>query len=157
MCAIIDNDVSHQAFGRRKTPAGMFFLKRLNKRKVGALVAGGKLFSELSQNAEFSSVFNGMVQAGRARRIPDKDVDAEEDAIRAEGVHMKSNDIHVLALARVSGARLLFTNDGNLQDDFRDRRIIRGTQGRVYNTQDPYHTVTKTHRALLNRTDLCQG
>ena len=74
-------------------------------------------------------------------------------------------DVHVLALARVSGARLLFTNGGALKQDFMNPDIIPGASGRIYSTNRGRHTrryatqetrnVTKAHRALLNRTDLC--
>ena len=87
--------------------------------------------------------------------VNDDDVDVETDAIRSQGI-CRSDDEHVLALARVSGARLLFTNDRDLQEDFRNRQIIAGTRGRIYTTVD-YSDVRPTHRDLLNRSDLCDG
>ena len=87
--------------------------------------------------------------------MPDDALDAAEKEIRREGI-CRSNDEHVLALARVSGARLLFTNDRALQQDFRDREIIGGTRGRVYTTVDR-NDVRPAHRELLRRTDLCHG
>ena len=80
-------------------------------------------------------------------------VDAETTALQSRNI-CKSNDDHVLALAIVSGARLLFTNDNALQDDFRNLQILPGIRGRVYTTQ-VRQDFSKTHRALLNRTDLC--
>ena len=52
--------------------------------------------------------------------ISDEAVDSEAETLQSQGV-CRSDDEHVLALASVSGARLLFTNDNALQDDFRDQ------------------------------------
>ena len=77
----------------------------------------------------------------------------------------RSNDTHVLALARVSGARLLFTNDDDLKRDFANPDIIPGTPGQIYTTnrgrrvrsyaRQEITRVTDTHRNLLRRNDLC--
>ena len=152
MCAIIDNDVSHQVFGANPTGPGLFFRDWLGRSNGGIIVAGGRLFRELIQNPNFRSFFEARQQAGRAIRIPDSVVDAVEAELQS--VDTRSNDKHVLALARVSGARLLFTNDRALQYDFRNARIVPGTRGRIYTTVQ--HTdVRRTHRGLLRRTDLC--
>ena len=152
MCAIIDNDVSHQVFGTNPTGPGLFFRDWLGRSNGGIIVAGGRLFRELVQNPNFRSFFEARQQAGRAIRVPDSVVDAAEDELQS--VDTRSNDKHVLALARVSGARLLFTNDRALQADFRNSRIVPGTRGRIYTTVQ--HTdVRQTHRDLLRRTDLC--
>ena len=152
MCAIIDNDVSHQVFGTNPTGPGLFFRDWLGRSNGGIIVAGGRLFRELVQNPNFRSFFEARQQAGRAIRVPDSVVDAAEDELQS--VDTRSNDKHVLALARVSGARLLFTNDRALQADFRNSRIVPGTRGRIYTTVQ--HTdVRRTHRDLLRRTDLC--
>lgn len=95
------------------------------------------------------------MQAGRARRIPDEEVHSETEAIRSQGL-LRSDDEHVLALARVSGARLLFTNDRDLQEDFGNRQIVGGTRGRVYTTRLS-GDVRDAHRDLLGRRDLCDG
>ena len=90
-------------------------------------MSGGEHLRELNRIADFKRVFAERLQAGRARRISDESVDSETDTVRSDGV-CSSNDEHVLALARVSGARLLFTNDGDLQDDFRNPQIVRRHQ-----------------------------
>lgn len=118
-------------------------------------MGGTKLQRELESNSSFIRVLNERLQAGRARRIPNGIVDTDESKLRAEDV-CRSDDEHILALARVSGARLLFTNDRALQRDFRDRSIFDGTRGRIYTTHD-YDDVRPTHRGLLSRDDLCNG
>ena len=156
MCAIVDTNVYHQVFSTgSQSDAGRLFYDWLMKRNGGTLVSGGEHLRELNRIADFKRVFAERLQAGRARRIPDEVVDSETDTVRSDGV-CSSNDEHILALARVSGARLLFTNDGDLQDDFRNPQIVRGTRGRVYTTGQSRH-VSSTHISLLGRSDLCDG
>ena len=156
MCAIVDTNVYHQVFSTgSQSSAGKYFLDWLMRRNGGTLVSGGGHLRELNRIADFKRVFAERLQAGRARRIPDETVDAETEALRSSDI-CRSNDEHVIALATVSGARLLFTNDNALQDDFRDRQIIGGTQGRIYTTQLSGR-VSSTHRNLLQRRDLCDG
>ena len=156
MCAIVDANVRHEVFSEAsQSGAGRYFYDWLIRRNGGILVAGGDVLRELESSADFQRAFGERLLAGRARRIPDEVVDGETETLRALRI-CRSNDAHVLALARVSGARLLFTNDRALQQDFRDREIIGGTRGRVYTTVDRNH-VRPAHRELLRRTDLCQG
>ena len=156
MCAIIDTNVYHEVFSTgSQSSAGKYFYDWLMRRNGGTLVSGGGHLRELNRIADFKRVFAERLQAGRARRIPDETVDAETDTLRSQ-VICDSNDEHVLALARVSGARLLFTNDDALQDDFRNRRIVGGTRGRVYTTRQS-KDVRNVHKSLLQRRDLCDG
>ena len=68
----------------------------------------------------------------------------------------KSNDPHVLALALVSGARLLYTNDAALIDDFGNPEIVAKPRGKVYTTARNAD-VTNAHRRLLAARDLCRA
>ena len=154
MCAILDNNVRHEVFGEKgvQTPAGEFFLDWLDNRK-GKLVVGGKLLAELSDYGNFRNWLQQALQAGNARSIDDSTVAAETATLESRRI-CKSDDAHVLALARVSKARLLFTNDQDLQADFGNRNIIGGIRGRVYTTR-VHQSISPAHRNLLNRTDLC--
>ena len=163
MCAIIDNDVVHQLFGDNPTEPAVHFFRWLSRRNGGILVVGGRLYRELAQNPNFLQFFTDRFQAGRARRVDNLIVEAEESRVRR--MQTRSNDTHVLALARVSGARLLFTNDDDLKRDFANPDIIPGTPGQIYTTNRGHRVrsyarqeitrVTDTHRNLLRRNDLC--
>ena len=74
--------------------------------------------------------------------------------LRREGV-CKSNDLHVLGLALVSGARLLYTNGTALIDDFGNRAIVARPRGKIYTTARNA-AVTDAHRRLLAARDLCR-
>ena len=69
------------------------------------------------------------VRAGRAIEVKAERLHEEETALAEQIV---SDDPHVLALARVSGARLLYTNDANLMADFKNKRLIDDPRGSVY-------------------------
>ena len=65
----------------------------------------------------------------------------------------QSNDLHVLALAQVSGARLLYSNDLSLHQDFGNRDLIR-PRGRIYSTHAGGQ-IQASHKSLLQRRDRC--
>lgn len=156
MCAIVDANVGHEVFDpSRQTEAGRFFYNWLMRPNGGTIVAGGALLRELNRSGSFRRFSGERLLANRARRIPNEPVAAAEQEVRSQGIS-DSNDEHILALAQVSGARLLFTNDRALQQDFRNRRIIGGTRGRVYTTVE-YADIRPTHRNLLKRIDLCNA
>ena len=154
MCAIIDNNVRHEVFGASEvqTEAGEYFLNWLENRN-GKLVVGGRLLEELSDYTGFGTWLRRALALGRAIRVSDADVDTETANLQSRNV-CKSNDAHVLALARVSGARLLYTNDQALQGDFTNPQIVSGPRGRVFTTR-VRQDVSRSHQNLLRRTDLC--
>ena len=72
------------------------------------------------------------------------------------GETCRSNDQHVIALAQVSGARLLYSDDGDLHEDFKNNRLINRPRGVVYSTKNG-DNLTPAHRNLLGRTDICRN
>ncbi len=107
MCAIVDNDVRPEVFGQEQSDRGALLFDWLTK-GAGRLVVGGRLRHELAEYGRFCEWFREAVQAGRARMIPDSSVALETESIRSRGI-CKSDDHHIIALARASSARLLFT------------------------------------------------
>ena len=152
MCAIVDASVSHEVFGDNRSEAGLHFFEWLSGDR-GKLVVGGKLRRELELSEKTQRLLRELLLAGKATEVPDQKVESEAEALREEQI-CSSNDEHVLALARVSGARLVFTNDQDLQDDFKNRQILGGVRGKVYTTLVNKH-VTSVHRGLLRDRDLC--
>ena len=153
MCAI-DANVRDQVFGDSQPAVGEYLFNQLNSEKNKLrLVVGGKFLQELSKSRAFNTWLQTALLFGRAQSIADEDVETATQALRNQGSCL-SDDENVLALAQVSRARLLYTNDRALQRDFKNRQIVSGVQGRVYTTLRSEH-VTRTHRGLLRRTDLC--
>ena len=152
MCAIIDANVVHQVFGSDRPEAGMEFFKWLSSGK-GKLVAGGKLRRELSGNAKFRSWWQQAQLAGRTKAVNDAQVDEQTRKVERSGGY-RSDDPHVLALAQISGARLLFTNDQDLQQDFKDSKLIGQPGGKIYTTRERW-TFGNAHKNLLRQGNPC--
>lgn len=153
MCAIVDNNVRDQVFGDNRPSAGKFFYDWLQERG-GRLVVGGELLRELSGYSNFTQWLSEARRTGRARIILKQEVDVETESIKSQSV-CRSNDQHILALAIVSGVRLLFTNDDALQADFNDPEIINQPRGKIYTTR-VHENTTNTHRYLLSPRNIRQ-
>ena len=155
MCAIVDANVAGEVFGPNRPPAGGKFLDWINNGS-GRLVIGGKLFTELSDSCPGFRDWAKDAQLAGKMRIANKISVAEKtEQIRKEKL-CRSDDPHILALAQISGARLLYSNDVNLQHDFSDKKLIDNPRGKVYSTLMGKELNT-SHRSLLKRTDLCQS
>ena len=153
MCAIVDANVAGEVFGRNKTEAGGAFFNWLNKGQ-GRLVVGGELGRELNLNADFKTWAQQAAQSGKVTAVVKERVDRATSKLRTAG-QCHSNDYHVIALAQISGARLLYSNDKQLQADFTDPNLVRDPRGRVYTTVE-HSDIRASHRDLLRRNDLCR-
>ena len=153
MCAIVDANVAHQVFGEDRPPAGMRFFDWLESSR-GQLVVGGKLRVELGRDERFVRWLKSALRYGRARSVADEEVENRASELRSDGV-CTSDDEHVLALAMVSGARLLYTNDAALISDFKNRTIVATPRGKVYTTAEN-DSVTDAHLRLLAARNLCR-
>ena len=78
----------------------------------------------------------------------------EEKLLQEE--RCRSNDTHVIALAQISGARLLYSNDIALHEDFGNKRLIDKPRGKVYST-NRHKDFTNAHERLLNNRNLCRN
>jgi hypothetical protein len=86
-------------------------------------------------------------RAGRLRSADPEELQREEKRLRTSAT-CASNDLHVLALGIVSGARTLATDDNALAADFTNKRIIDGPRGKIY--RDPAR-----HGRLVCHTSSC--
>ena len=134
MCAIIDANVVSEVFGDERPEAGKEFLEWVDTGK-GVLVVGGRLYLELVKaSATFGRWAQAALLTGRMMREDANKVNTRERQIDSAGEH-RSDDPHVLALAQISGARLLYTNDRDLQQDFRNPKLISRPRGNIYTTR----------------------
>ena len=155
MCAIVDANVAHEVFGSNPSPAGDGFFQWIMRGR-GRLVAGGEALEELERSSDDSRQWASQaVQAGTMTVVSESELETRTRQVEASGEHI-SDDPHVLALAQVSGARLLYSNDSALQGDFTNRRLIYNPRGRVYSTRVSKN-FTPSRRRLLQRKDLCAG
>lgn len=96
-------------------------------RGVVVYSTGGAFARELGRRAR--ERLAQYVRAGMATLVSSDRFKDDEDSLRDR---IRSDDPHVLALARASGARLLYTADGNLISDFKNKQLIDGPRGKVY-------------------------
>ena len=148
MCVIVDADVADVVFGAaaNKPDAASEFLSQISSHGP-VVVIGGRLKRKLSDRTNFRVWHRVASQSGHVHNVSDTDVDKEEAEL-LKSANCKSNDQHVLALARVSGAHLLYTADKDLLDDFRNRDLIQKPRGKVYKTPNN-GKFTDDHRNLL--------
>lgn len=146
MCAIVDANVAGEVFGQDYSPAGEAFLKWLSTGK-GHLVAGGELLRELERSRDFKQWAKVAVNSGRMTVLDDELVTNNTQGIERAG-ECESNDAHVLAVAQVGGARLLYSNDRNLQKDFKNPKLVNEPRGKVYQTVTS-RQYKRSHRELL--------
>lgn len=155
MCAIVDANVTPEVFGgsHPTNEAGQRFFSWLNTGK-GKLVLGGKLRNELGAIRNFREWAAQAIQAGIVQSVDDAAVNKEARELES-GNALHSDDAHIIALARVSGARLLYSNDQRLQDDFTDHRLINRPRGKVFSTRQT-SAFTAAQRSLLANKNLCR-
>lgn len=160
MCVIVDANVAGEVFGEGGSPAGQQFFDWLNSGR-GQLVVGGRLLEELEGSRNFTAWAKEATLAGRIRSLSKEETEARIRQLEHSARHV-SDDPHVLAVAQLGGARLLFTNDESLEQDFKNKLLIDRPRGRVYHTRDiqtpnDNKAVSRTHRRLLSTTGLCRG
>ena len=156
MCAILDANVAAQVFGAEgaeRPEAGRAFLDWVDSGRV-RLVIGGRLLRELDHNREFRGWRRQAVLAGRIVLLNDEAVDERARQLEQENA-CRSDDEHIIAVAQLSGARLLYSNDSDLQDDFRNKALIDQPRGKVYSTRIR-DNLTSVHQRLLANRSLCR-
>ena len=148
VCVIVDANVACSVF---KDPPDDDFLPVFewlhNPKKDGHLVHGGLLTGELSGIDYVRRYLVRLNQAGRASVVPDDDLIPEQERVAAMGI-CKSEDVHIIALARTSGARTLCSHDTDLQHDFTNPQLISRPRGSVYQN--------RSHAHLLRHTSGCR-
>lgn len=146
MCLIVDACVSHKVFAApfaaEAKPIWAWLMRD------GVIVYGGLLAEELGHSKEIRRRLVELRRSGRAFLEDEKAIQAEKDRVIAEG-RLESNDSHIIALARVSGARVVFTSDSALVRDFTNPRVLR-PRGRAYKGKS-------SHERLLRHRRGCRG
>jgi predicted nucleic acid-binding protein len=147
MCLIIDANLASRVFAR-PCEADFSPIWDWIENRDGKLVFGGKLAQELGRVRQVARRLIELSRAGRALRVSSEEIDQEERRVLAmEG--RKSDDPHVLALARACGARVLCTLDEDLQADFKNLNLVPRPKGKIYKNRG--------HKQLLGHNGICAG
>lgn len=151
MCAILDANVVHKVFGKNRPEAGKAFFEWLVSGN-GRLVTGGKLHQELTRVHTFMEWSKQATLSGKIKRFNDRKIDDRTEKLKGSCI---SDDPHVIALAQISGARFLYSDDGNLHQDFKNKKLIPKPEGKIYSTKKQ-NSFTTSHQELLSRRDICR-
>ncbi len=154
MCIIVDANKLGEFLPNPPSDDAMPIHHWLSRRTGGGVLVystGGKFDSELGRKAR--TKLADYARAGRARLVPADRFSDDADRLRTSG-QLRSDDPHVLALARASGARLVYTGDKNLMADFNNPHLIRGPRGKVYSSASNAKLLT---RSACSKPKLAQG
>jgi len=152
MCAILDANCLNEVFGDGNRPeAGKKFYEWLESH--GKLVIGGKLKKELGKSRRFAMWNRQAILAGRVKSVNDISVIEKTEQLVTEK-SCQSDDQHIIALAQLSKARLLYSKDTDLHKDFQDPILISKPRGKVYSTLKSAD-FSAVHRQLLENRNLC--
>ena len=136
MCAIVDANVVGELWDSSSSAVGQGF-RRWIEGPNGQLVVGGQLTQELG-STKAAKWLRELDRKGKLKRVDDEEVSRLAASLKrlpmSRPGSCRSNDHHVIALARISGARTLFSNDGALQQDFKNIKLIDQPPGTVYST-----------------------
>lgn len=138
MCIILDADSMGDMNGPSEHGAPVL---RWLLTGGGGLVIGGKQKRELSHSEKLRTVMVTLSQAGRLQNLDDDKVDALTKVLKPS---CQSNDPHVIAVAALSGCRLIFSHDKNLHRDAKNKDILSPTAS-IYQNKDHQHLLEPCH------------
>lgn len=152
MCAILDVNRAHE-FVHPAPSEPVRQLKRWLESGRGRLVVGGRLLSELYVNKDVRQWIADLTWAGRTVLLSPEESQLVRERAKELTVSgdCKSDDEHIIALAQVSGTRLLYTNDKDLQADFTNTSLIKNPPGKLC----PISANKTVRRKLLDRRNIC--
>ena len=108
----------------------------------------GQYYSEIRNNVRVMELIRKYAQNGRLKTVASEQLSSALKQMDSKRV--RSNDMHILALALASQATVLCSNDHSLGDDFKDNSIL----PRVLKKRRvlyPFGSKTKERRNFLNR------
>ena len=152
MCAILDVNRAHE-FVHPAPSEPVRQLKRWLESGRGSLVVDGKLLSELYVNKDVRQLIADLTWAGRTVLLSPEESQLVHERAKELTVSgdCRSDDEHIIALAQISGARLLYTNDKDLRADFTNTILIKNPLGKLY----PVSANKTVRRKLLDRRNIC--
>jgi hypothetical protein len=110
------------------TPEARAIMDWLQQR--GRLATGGKNLEELIIITRIGRLVQELIRAGRAFTVDKGELLKCEKKVNV--MPLRSDDPHVIALAILSGARILYSKDTDLIQDFKDKSLIKNPRGKCY-------------------------
>lgn len=128
---IVDVNVCPDVFAQQPHADFVPILEAVLTGKAKVVLGGDQLKAEYQRLGAVWKFFIGLDRAGRTKLVDDTAVNTEAETISTT-IALESNDAHILALARISGARLLCSRDQPLHADFLNPKVISKPRGSVY-------------------------
>ncbi len=146
MCAIVDASVASLFFNDPVDPELAPLWTWINERN-GILAVGGKLLTdEYEKVGSAIRAVRNWERAGLAHIVSESDLASEINTIEDQ---CDSDDAHIVALARVSGARILCSSDKALRKDFRNPDLVKAPRGSVYQNAGHQHLLVHQGKCPL--------
>jgi len=130
MCIIVDTNVASKVFATPPCDAYRPIIDWISN-GGGKLVYGGQLAKELTRMGKVAKLLVEWKRAGKAHQARDEEIERQENWASRSGLCC-SDDLHTIGLARVTGARVLCTEDIKLITDFHNHRLVSKPRGKVY-------------------------
>ena len=149
MCVIVDTNTFHR-FKKRNNEDMEPVWTWLEKRGGKIAYSDTETLEREWNGAGMPDLRDQLRQAGRLKIVPPQDVQEKADELKGK---IKSNDEQIIALALITGVKVLISyseyesgqkGDRDLFDDFRDRNLV---GGKVY--------TKKSHAQRMLTKDTC--
>ena len=131
MCIIVDANCAHSFFSNPRDSDVDPIHKWINGSGILVYSIECNFANETSWEAKKKLLT--YARSGRAKMIPAEEYDSDIEILKNDP-NVKSDDYHILALARASGARILYTKDSKLIDDFKNKKLIDKPRGKIYSS-----------------------
>lgn len=154
MCAIVDANVANTLFGSSPSRGEARLLSWIESGASRLVIGGTKMRRELFHDASDATRLwlANALRRGTLLLADDDQVDEKEVALIVSDA-CESDDQHIIALAQINGARLLYSNDELLRNDFLNRELVDDPRGRLY----PVDGRRQQQERLLASNRLCQS
>jgi hypothetical protein len=131
MCLIIDANCAAETLTNNPSPDFNPVITALMSNKAVMVRGGTKLIEEYKRVNSVWRFIALLDRAGKSIVVSTSEVDRVEQQLLISG-SLKSDDPHIIALAQVSGARLLCSKDQALHEDFGNKALIDKPRGSIY-------------------------
>jgi predicted nucleic acid-binding protein len=145
MCVIVDVNIAARVLLRANDQDFAPVSLRIHGKSKRPLIVvyGGRLLDEYSRHHALLRLLAVLDRNGRAAQCSAAEIQVAENKLHSDG-NCTSNDVHILALALISGTRLLVSLDQALHQDFKNPRVLSRPRGKIYQNRN--------HLPILQRT-----
>ncbi len=137
MCLIIDANCAPETLCPEPSDDFSPIINAILNKTAVMMMGGTKQLNEYKKLARVWRFIAVLDRAGRVAVSSTAAIDALQEELEKSGV-LRSDDPHIIALAQISGARLLCSKDEDLHADFKSKALLDKPRGNVY--QKESHT-----------------